>query len=170
MKTLKKAKKESKPKQLTKEYLLKNLKMKGIDKLEIMLATPLYELKVKKALFEAKKISVKGFLFNDDVYSLPLGIIKKGEVHLSNDVLRVLDRFMLSLDFIEKNELMTSFLIDTDDNFYSTLISCAGKPEKEDDYNHSFNMSVVMLKDVILEKTVTKYLIDNKALFSKHIK
>ena len=111
---------------LTEKDFIDNMKDAKIEAFQRMLANPLYEHRVRRALYAKGKISAREFLFTEDVYRLPLGkkSPKKG-ILIDNMLMEIFDRFMMAQDMVEKNQALTAFLFDMDSTFYHYFVKQA---------------------------------------------
>lgn len=122
-----------------------------------MLSNNMYAFRVKLALYCAKKISPKGFLFNDDIYSLPLGTKNgKGEILIDNDVIPIFDRYLLAESMIEKGDALTAFVVDHSDALYNAILSNKTSEVKMTDqqYIEIFSMAYSTLSNIILDQKI----------------
>jgi len=149
---------------LTKEDFKKGLTNGTIDTLDRMLHTPLYTFRVKEALYSKKLISPKGFLFNDNIYSLPLGKKNsKGEILIDDDILKLLDRFMLGEEFADKGDALTAFMIDYDDILYDVFLNQVEDITK-DEYTYEFSKAYSRVTDLLLSYQVSDRINDDPEL------
>jgi len=141
-----------------------------MDAFDTMLNNDLYSFRVKKHFYTEGKLSKKGFLFNDNIYVLPLGKKNsKGEILIDDAVLKIFDRYLLSKDFALKGDVMTAFLIDMSDSLYAVIKESlkhkgTDKEIKESDYVMSFNNAYLEVTAALVDHEVTMYLNDNQDL------
>ena len=122
-----------------------------------MLSINIYAFRVKAALYNAKKIPVRTFLFGDDIYNLPLGKVNdKKEILIDSDILPVFDRYMLAEEMVKKGDALTAFVVDHDDLLYATYLKNLGTEQKidENEYIQIFSMAYNNLSDIILQHKV----------------
>lgn len=143
---------------LTEEDFKKDAEKKGLKSIyEMLRKNPVYEFYVKKALYEAKKLSYKGFLNNDDIYKLKLGRKNtNGDILISNHITGVFDRYLLSTEFFEKGDIVTSFMIDLNDTFYD-FVKSEGKKDPEKT-NFEYEMAYKTISNSVLAVTISDYL------------
>lgn len=162
---------------LTKKDIKKALSNKSTDQFDAMLHNDLYSFRIKKHLYESGQISKKGFLFNDNIYVLPLGKKNaKGEIMIANEVMEIFDRYTLAKEFAEKGDVMTAFLVDTSDTLYNTIkksLSEKGSAGEvnEQEYVMAFNTSYLEVTAAIVDHEVNLYLVANpdlRSLIAEH--
>jgi hypothetical protein len=122
-----------------------------------MLANNMYQFRVKHVLYEKGKISPKGFLFNDNIYNLPLGTKNgKGEILIDNDVLPIFDRYLLGESLISKGDALTAFVVDHSDFLYETILKDKTAEVKMTDtqYIEIFSMCYSTISNIILDNKV----------------
>jgi hypothetical protein len=155
---------------LTKEDIKKGFNSKNIDAFDSMLNDDLYGFRVKKYFYEAGKLSKKGFLFNNDIYILPLGKKNsKGEILIDDAVLEIFDRYLLAKDFALKGDVMTAFLVDMSDTLYTVIkeqMKHKGteKEMKETEYVMVFNTAYLEVTAALVDHDVNMYLSENPDL------
>lgn len=138
-----------------------------ISKFVTMLTSELYSFRVKKALYTAKEIDAKEFLYNDNVFNLPLAMKNdKGEILINNDVLDVYDRFLLAEGLIQKGDALSSFMIDHNDELYAVLKNNIKTEDKisEQDYVQVFNEVYKKVSNILLEDMVSELIGSNEDL------
>ena len=164
MKELNKAKKNL---ILTAKDFGKALGDSKVKKFTDMLNNNLYHYRVKLALYRADKISPKGFLFNNDIYNLPLGKKNaKGEILIDNDILVIFDRFLLGEQLVKKGDALTAFISDHSDELYEALRTNATKEKKisEDEYIQLFSLCYNDVSDRLLGSKVSEIIEEDMGL------
>ena len=136
----------------------------GDTKVELfmnMLRTETYAFKIKKYLFENKKLSVRGFLYNDSVFNLKLGKKDdKGNILIDNGIIDIFDRYMFSSEMAKNGDALTAFLIDHDDKLHEILKENTSKEKKmtEDDYVKEFSQAYNRVDAHVLNSIVNNYI------------
>ena len=146
----------------TKEKLLAAIKNTPAEGLERMLDTPLYTYRVLKYLYEIEVLSPAGFLNNDDVYKLSLGIIGgKGEFLIRTGILDLYTRFGLANGFAMQGDAMTAFFIDNNDSFYKYLADNMREDTDDvaqEEYTMEFNSAYNKINTILLNQQVNSFL------------
>ena len=143
--------------ELNKQDFENDSKGKGARSVYRMLETPIYEFYVKKSLYEAGKLSYEGFLNNDNVYDLRLG--KKdssGAILLSNAIIDVYERYLFSIKLFEAGDIVTSFFVDHDDDFYAFITD--KRKKTTDEVNFEFEVTYRKMSNAILAYQSNMYM------------
>lgn len=156
---------------LTREDIKKNINDPKINNLDRMLNLPLYIYRVKAMLYEGKQISARGFLFNDDIYSLPIGKKNaKGEILIDSKIMEFMNRFMLAEEFVDKGDTLTAFLVDHDDIFYDSFVDGTyhGLVDKNananEQYVNDFNEAYIRTSNLLLNYQVSGMISNDEVL------
>ena len=158
------------PKKLTKRDIKKALNDTNMDLFDAMLHDELYSFRVKKHLYETDQISKKGFLFNDNIYVLPLGIKSpKGEIMIADPIMAIFDRYTLAKEFAEKGDVMTAFLVDSSDSLYNVIKTSMASKGKEGAMNEkayvvAFNTAYLEVNAALVDHEVNLFLGENADL------
>lgn len=167
---MRKANKEKAKRKLTKRDIKKALTSSNMDLFDAMLHDELYSFRVKKHLYDTDQISKKGFLFNDNIYVLPLGVKDhKGAIMIANPIMEIFDRYTLAKEFAEKGDVMTAFLIDSSDSLYNTIKNSLKDKGTEGEMNEkeyvvAFNTAYLEVNAALVDHEVTMYLNENPDL------
>jgi hypothetical protein len=154
MREINKAKKAA---ELTPKDFAKAIGNNKIEALTHMLRSDLYAYRIKKYLYDEGKISPNGFLFNDNIYNLPLGKKDaKGEILIDSGIMAIFDRFMFSDKLAEKGDALTAYIVDHDDALYEVLMQNVSKEKKisEDEYIQVFNEAYKRVSTIILDAQI----------------
>jgi hypothetical protein len=158
---MKKASRVAKAQILTKDGFIKASKNETVHKFMLMLRLNIYAYRVKLALYEDKKISKEGFLFNDDIYNLPLGTLNdKKEVLIDSSILPIFDRYLLTEEMALKGDALTAFVVDHSDMLYERILMNKKAETKmsEEEYLQLFNLAYNDMSDIILNHKVNQLL------------
>lgn len=165
---MRKINREKKKVILTKEDIKKGLKDSSIDSFDKMLNTDLYSFRIKQYLYSDKKISARGFLFNDDIYNLPLGKKdRKGNILIDDGIIKIFDRFLLAQTFVEDDDVLVGFLVDSSDLLYETICKIADKGEEvvtESDYVSVLNVAMSEIFDIITVQEIENFIFKDTEL------
>lgn len=151
--------KKTETKYLTEQDFRDALSNDKVSKFVSMLTSNLYSFRVKEALFLAEKIEAKDFLYNENIFELPLAVKgKKGEVLIDNSLLDVFDRFLLAEGLSQKGDALTAFMVDHDDTLYTALKINIKSEDKitEQDYVQIFSDVYKRTSDILLEDIINK--------------
>ena len=145
---------------ITRKDIKSNLKNVTIDNFDRMLNIAIYAFRVKQSLYIRGELSPKGFLYNDDIYSLNLGKKSgKGELLIADHIIEIFDRFKIADDFASKGDALTAFLLDHDDIFYTYFENkYKDKDINEEDYVVQFNESYNRMSALLLNYDVSNYI------------
>ena len=160
---MRKLNKEKKKLVITKKDLYTETEGSPLYDLSRMAYTDIYEVRIRKYLFEKGDLSAKGFLFNSDVLTLP-GIAKrnaKGEILLDNHILELLDRFKLSQNLFNSGNELLAFLVDVDDALYDSIKAA---PNKEDVFEGEFVKEEVKKAYSRIMRTIIDFDVNNYIL------
>lgn len=163
---MRKENKEAKKHVLTEKDFLTSKDPKIVT-LVRMLSTKLYSFNVKKALYAAGTISGKGLLFNDNIFNLPIGTKNsKGDILISNDVLSILDRYLLVEEIANQGDALTAFMVEHDDSFYAVIKANKDSDVKvnQQEYTQIFSRCYGSMSDTILEHKVNILLQEDEKL------
>lgn len=142
---------------LTEKDFRSSLKDAKIKKFVDMLSSNLYGFRVKEALYKEEKISAKGFLYNDNIYNLPLGKRNdKGEILIDNSLLPIFDRYLLAEEMTLNGDALTAFMVDHDDSLYQVIKANTTAEVKmtEQEYIQIFSRAYNTTSDIILENKI----------------
>ena len=166
---MKKASRVIKDQILTEKDFREGLKDEKIKKFVDMLSSNLYSFRVKAALYADKKISARGFLYNDNIYNLPLGKKNdKGQILIDNSLLEIFDRYLLSEDMTMKGDALTAFMLDHDDSLYAVLRENMTAKDKmtSQEYIQIFSRAYNTTSEIILEHKINMLVSTDPALIS----
>ena len=114
-----------------------------------------------------KKISAKAFLYNDDIFNLPLGKkTAKKELLIENGIMKIFDRFLLANNFIENEDYITALLVDADTAFYTKLMKMMNSKERQNNekYVDDVNEAFAAINKNLLHLEIETFLNTDKAL------
>ena len=165
---MRKANKEKKKLSVTKKDLYSEVEGNPLYNFSRMVYTEVYEFRIRKYLFENNKLSAKGFLFNNDVLTLP-GIAKrtaKGELLIDPFLVELKNRFELSQNLFNAGNELLAFLVDVDDALYDKIKSSGNNKDVFNDVNVSTEVSKAyerMMKTLV-NFDINNYILNNKEL------
>jgi len=169
---MRKLNKEKKKLILTKEDLHTDDEKSPLYNFNRMSATPIYEYRIRKLLYEENSISAKGFLFNSDILKLP-GLAKKnkkGEIFLNTAIMGLLIRFNLSQEIYNSGNELLSLLIDFDDHLYDKINSVVSDlPDNVDVFSKEevgieVNKAYERITMLIVDFKINNYIIGKEEL------
>lgn len=166
---MKKASRVIKDQALSEKDFKASLKDAKIKKFVDMLSNNLYGFRVKQMLYSEGKISVKGLLYNDNIYNLPLGKRNDaGEILIDNSLLPIFDRYLLAEELTLKGDALTAFMVDHDDSLYQVMKANTTAVDKmsEQEYIQIFSRAYNTTSDIILEYKINKMLADTPEMMS----
>jgi hypothetical protein len=166
-------KKKAEQARISVEDFMKALGDTKVESFTMMLRTDSYAFKIKKYLLEDKKLSVRGFLYNDNIFNLPLG--KKddeGNLLIDNGIMELFDRFMFSAELVKNGDALTAFIVDHDDTLYNILKDNTSEEKKmtEEDYIREFNSAYTRLSRAVLDSNINTYMSDNEEIVAELLK
>jgi len=152
---------------------MKALGNEKVAKLDKMLNANIYAFRVKKLLFDKKKISPRGMLLNDDIYNLTIGKKDaKGVILIDSDIMELMNRFSLAEQFVESGDALTGFFIDHSDVLYEAVRPPEEGKEKisEGEYVQVFNKVYDDMSEKFLGVEVSMMLVDDPKLEKLYMK
>lgn len=171
---MKRANKEKKKLTVTRKDLHTEDEKSPFYDLNRMAYTGIYEVRIRKYLFEKGQLSPKGFLFNNDILTLP-GIAKrngKGEILLDNHINELLERFRLSQNLFNSGNELLALLVDVDDALYERIKDAPNKDDvfQGEEIKIEASKAYDRILDILIDFDVNSYILNEEELSKLAIK
>jgi len=142
---------------------------------------PIYQLRIRKLLFEEGLLSAKGLLNNEDILILP-GIAKRtpaGTIALHEGVFKELSRYSLVEKLAKEGNMFLSILLEYNDQMFAPILEVLEQQKESGNETDLFstekvkeatNTAYINITDILLDHAVSELIHSDIALTTERDK